>query len=91
MPTLTHIRKTVRKARKNGIPYRQIAQPLGISAAAVARIESGAYPNERTANALGIPPLCVTCHRKLPAPRQPRQPAPKIGRDPGWIEYWMKK
>jgi hypothetical protein len=23
--------------------------------------------------------------------KQPRTPAPKIGRDAGWIEYWMRK
>jgi hypothetical protein len=89
MANMTQIRQTMRKAHRQGATLRTIGQQFGVSAGTVSRILSGAYPDATNAKRLGIPEKCTACKRTVAA-KQTRTPAPKIGRDAGWIEYWMR-
>lgn len=85
----------IKKKRARGVSYKIISSLLGmdklrIPTAEVRRIGMGHYPGEKVAKRLGWPVKCHSCHRRI-VEKKPRQPAPKIGRDVGWIEYYIKK
>lgn len=86
---MTAMRKTIRKARRNGATLKSLAQQYGVTTGTVQRLLDGAYPDAANARRLGIPEKCTACKRNVTT-KQPRTPAPLIGRDAGWIEYWMR-
>jgi len=90
MTTMIEITRTIKKARRDGSSDNSIAHRLGVSAAEIGRLAKGKYPGESVALRLGIKVKCSRCHRSIPKKTE-RQPVPKIGRDAGWIEYYMRK
>lgn len=89
MKTLKKIQREIKLRRKTQTDYA-IAKVLNVDQAEISRLTKGKYPGEKVAARLGLPIVCHTCKRTMPKPKQPRQPAPKIGQD-GWMEYWMRK
>jgi hypothetical protein len=90
MNSMTHIRKYIRKAAKQGDTLKQISSILGISTGAIDRIIKGAYPDAKNAKILDVPAKCILCKRTIPKPKVKAAP-PLIGRDPNWFDYFIRR
>ncbi len=90
MTTLGKLTRKIKAWRKLGASYETVGAALHISKADARRLTLGQYPGEKVAARLGLPVKCHACKRKLPAPRKPRKAQPKIGRDPNWMDHYLK-
>lgn len=89
MNTLKQYMRFIAKRRNQKASYKEIGLELGIVSAEVRRIGNGKYPGEKVAKRIGIPVICLTCHRRKPV-KKSKQAAPKIGQ-PGWEEFYLKE
>lgn len=91
MVTIADIRKLIRQRRRSHVRDSAIAKELGVDQAEIKRILIK-YPGEKVASRLGIPVRCHACHRTITR-RSATKPKPptRIGRDDGWMDYWMQK
>jgi hypothetical protein len=90
MTTFRKIVQEVKKASKAGRSRQSLASEYKVSKPEIGRLINGHYPGPKIARVLGLRPRCPACKRAIPKKTE-RQPAPKIGRDAGWIEYYMRK
>ena len=89
MKTFRSIRSFIAKRRRQKASYAQIGLELGIVSAEVRSIGNGKYPGEKVAKRLGIPVICLTCHRRKPV-KKSKQATPKIGQ-PNWEKFYLKE
>jgi lambda repressor-like predicted transcriptional regulator len=80
----------LKKASKAGVSIQKLSLEYGVSKPEIGRIIKGHYPGPKIAQILGLRPKCPTCHRSI-IKKTIKQPAPKIGRDEGWLSYYMRR
>jgi hypothetical protein len=89
---MTTFRATVskiKKASKAGRSRRELASEYHVSKPEIGRLIAGHYPGPKIARVLGLRPRCPAC-KKVIAEKKVKVTPPKIGRDAGWIEYYMR-
>jgi len=90
MTTLRQIMSTIKKASKAGRSRQFLANEYKVSKPEIGRIIAGHYPGPKIARVLGLREKCPACHRPIPK-KTIKQPAQKIGRDEGWLLYYMRR